>query len=304
MSIVSEITRLQGVKADILTAIGNKGVVVPVGSDLAACPTLIADISSAAALTLTLVNIMPENDGIYVVDDNGYIGGKFLNPYYPNQVYYNNFAIKASGADFSSVGLGQVTFVNTLETIGGRLYRTVTINGVTWMAENLDYKFSGVNIGPSGSPTTPAAWYYDDDEVTYGIEGTYKCGLLYNGLAVESLENNKSELIPGWHVATQTEWQNLISYAGINNLKSLDNIINSDWPNGWNGTDIYGFGVTPAGRHNTSNTPTWANFGTNVYYWTSTGTGNNRYCANFSSGTLHKNAGAQGFYLRLVKDSA
>lgn len=46
MSISSEITRLQGVKADILTAIGNKGVVVPAGSALDDCPELIGSISS------------------------------------------------------------------------------------------------------------------------------------------------------------------------------------------------------------------------------------------------------------------
>jgi len=45
MSIASEITRLQGVKADILTAIGNKGVTIPTGSALDDCPTLIASIA-------------------------------------------------------------------------------------------------------------------------------------------------------------------------------------------------------------------------------------------------------------------
>lgn len=44
MSIASEITRLQGVKSDILQAISDKGVVVPVGSALDDCPGLIAAI--------------------------------------------------------------------------------------------------------------------------------------------------------------------------------------------------------------------------------------------------------------------
>lgn len=46
MSIASEITRLQGVKSDILQAISDKGVVVPAGSALDDCPDLIASISS------------------------------------------------------------------------------------------------------------------------------------------------------------------------------------------------------------------------------------------------------------------
>ena len=45
MSIASEITRLQGVKADILTAIADKGVDVPAGSALDDCPDLIGQIS-------------------------------------------------------------------------------------------------------------------------------------------------------------------------------------------------------------------------------------------------------------------
>ena len=46
MSIASEITRLQGVKSDILTAIADKGVTVPAGSALDDCPGLIGDIQA------------------------------------------------------------------------------------------------------------------------------------------------------------------------------------------------------------------------------------------------------------------
>ncbi len=45
MSIASEITRLQSVKSDILTAIADKGVTVPSGAKLADCPELISLIS-------------------------------------------------------------------------------------------------------------------------------------------------------------------------------------------------------------------------------------------------------------------
>ena len=45
MSIASEITRLQGVKSDILQAIANKGVTVPAGSALDDCPDLIGQIA-------------------------------------------------------------------------------------------------------------------------------------------------------------------------------------------------------------------------------------------------------------------
>lgn len=50
MSIASEITRLQGVKADILTAIGNKGVTVPAGSALDDCPALIRQVAGVGGI--------------------------------------------------------------------------------------------------------------------------------------------------------------------------------------------------------------------------------------------------------------
>ena len=46
MSIASQITRLQGVKSDILRAIADKGVEVQSGSMLADCPDLISAITS------------------------------------------------------------------------------------------------------------------------------------------------------------------------------------------------------------------------------------------------------------------
>ena len=67
MSIASEITRLQGVKADILTAIGNKGVIVPAGSALDDCPDLIASIPTGVNIPdgykLTMYTEIAANSG-------------------------------------------------------------------------------------------------------------------------------------------------------------------------------------------------------------------------------------------------
>jgi uncharacterized protein (TIGR02145 family) len=191
MSIASEITRLQGVKADILTAIADKGVTVPAGSALDDCPELIGLIPTGG-------------------------GGS--------------------------------------ASIGGRHYRTVNIGGVTWLAENLDFKFSGVDIGPSGAPSSPSAWYFNNDEATYGIDGTRKCGLLYNWYAVKHLNDNRSTLCPGWHVPTDAEWgalANAVGGTGIagTRLKSVDNSVGGVWPTNWNGTDDYGFSALPSGGY-------------------------------------------------------
>lgn len=305
MSIQSEITRLQGVKADILSSIEAKNVIVPTGAMLADCPGLIAEITGGGGVPY-LKNIMP-TAGVKVVDENGYIGGDFLGNFYPPS-YYNNFAVVIPGADYSDIGLGTVTFVDNTTTIGGRVYRTVTIDGVTWLAENLDFKFSGCVIGGGGTPSTPNAWYYNNDEVTYGIDGTRKCGLLYNWHAVKLLNDNRSELIPGWHVPTNDEWSALTTAVGGTSiagtrLKALDGAADGSWPANWNGTDDFGFGILPAGYYLGS----FSNEGTYSSFWTSTestsSSADSWYFNTSSSINSNNFSKVRGFSVRLVKDS-
>lgn len=196
--------------------------------------------------------------------------------------------------------------------IGGRRYPYVQIGNQLWLAENLDYKFevsgSQISLNPNGSPTTPAAWYYDRDELNYGIDGTYKCGLLYNWYAVEYLNDNKSTLLPdGWHVPSTTEWDNLANEVGGasvagTKLKAENNTVTSDWPSGWGGTDNYGFTALPSGGYG----DTFHNVGYYSFIWTATeydalGAYNRTLAtgASLSSDTPYKR---RGFSVRLVKD--
>lgn len=307
MSIESEITRLQSVKSNILHAIADKGVEVPLGSMLADCPDLISAITSGGGGgggNPYLKNIMPTT-GVKVVDENGYIGGDFLGAYYPNVNYYNNFAVVVPSANYSGSGFGTVTFVDNTTTIGGRVYRTVTINGVTWLAENLDYKFSGCGIGGSGTPSTPNAWYYNNDEATYGIDGTRKCGLLYNWHAVKLLNDNRNELIPGWHVPTKDEWTALATAVGGTSVAGARlKATNVSWAvTSWPGTDDYGFEALPAGGYSGS----FGNLGDRAFFHTSFQyDSSNAYYVDLTlSNSLDIYAGAKNFgkSVRLVKDS-
>lgn len=63
MSIASEITRLQGVKSDILQAITDNGVTVPAGSALDDCPGLISSISGGGGPYPKLYYRMSEANG-------------------------------------------------------------------------------------------------------------------------------------------------------------------------------------------------------------------------------------------------
>lgn len=191
--------------------------------------------------------IVPVPGGkVLVVDENGYIGSESLPTFYP--AAYTSYAFVVSGADFSGEGLGQVTLIDPgTADIGGRSYRTVTINGVTWMAENLDFKASSIDIGPSDSPETPAAWYYNNDEATYGVNGN-KYGLLYNWPAVKYLDNNRNLFIPGWHVPTAVEWNNLANAVGGYSVAGTKLKSSTGWTNG-SGTDDFGFTAYPAGSY-------------------------------------------------------
>lgn len=309
MSIASEITRLQGVKAKILQAIADKGVEVPSGSKLDECPGLIASISGGGGGVPVLKNIMPTT-GVKVVDENGYIGGNFLGVYYPNPNYSNNFAIVMPGADYSNMGLGTVTFANSTVTIGGRVYRTVTIGTATWLAENLDYKFqvdgSQIPIGVSGTPSTPSAWYYNNDETTYGVDGN-KYGLLYNWYATKYLEDNKSTLLPeGWRVPSGTDWDTLATAVG--GVSTAGTILKAaaGWTNGA-GTDDYGFNALPSGGYFGS----FQGLGLFINYWTTTentsgppGAAYNYYLnPDPSLNSTFTSMKTEGHYVRLVKDS-
>lgn len=190
--------------------------------------------------------------------------------------------------------------------IGGRDYKIVTIGDQTWLAENLDYKFSGLTIGPPSTPSTPCAWYYANDEQTYGIDGLRKCGLLYNWHAVKYLNDNRENLCPGWHVPTIAELDELISNVGGTStagteLKAINGAAGDNWPTGWNGADNYSFGVLPAGYYSGA----FYQLGTYAYLWSIIESGSTAYFKIFNTGSSvsQNNRGKiYAYSVRLVKD--
>ena len=151
-------------------------------------------------------------------------------------------------------------FVQTYSVkVGGRKYPAVKIGNQLWMAENLDYKFdvngSPITIGTSSLIYVPAAWYYGNSETDYGIDGTYKCGLLYNKYAAEYLETNKAALLPdGWHVPTLSDYETLAATVGNDSsftekLKARDASVTQSFPSSWAGIDQYGLNILPCGYY-------------------------------------------------------
>ena len=152
-------------------------------------------------------------------------------------------------------------------TIGGREYVVVTIGNQQWMAENLDYKFSGCAIGEGISASEPRANYYQNNEATYGDNGN-RYGLLYNWIAVNYLETHKDELLPsGWHVPSKTEWDTLIAEVGGASVAGTKLKSTTGWSSG-NGDGTYGFDAYPAGQRNKNSS--FMDVGYNAYFWTAT----------------------------------
>ena len=132
--------------------------------------------------------------------------------------------------------------------IGGRDYPTTRIGNQVWLAENLDWKLPGIEIGASGNPTTPAAWYYNNAEATYGVNGK-KYGLLYNWYCISIIN---SVLPKGWRIPNSDDYNALAEYVG--GLQNAGTKLKST--SGWqpisefpspNGTDDYGFKSLPSG---------------------------------------------------------
>jgi uncharacterized protein (TIGR02145 family) len=82
-----------------------------------------------------------------------------------------------------SMTSGQEKFTDNRD---GNIYRTVTINGVTWMAENLRFK------------TRSGAAYYDNDSNNAG-----EYGMLYDW------KTAKNACPAGWHLPTGAEFRTL-----------------------------------------------------------------------------------------------
>lgn len=131
--------------------------------------------------------------------------------------------------------------------IGGRRYPVVKIGNQLWMAENLDWKWNGLIVGSSYvNDGNPHAWYYNNDESTYGENGN-KYGLLYNGYALNKLISNDIDGIPeGWHIPSYNEYDILLNTVGDDACTKLKS--KTGWNDNKNGTDDYGFCAYPCGN--------------------------------------------------------
>jgi len=127
----------------------------------------------------------------------------------------------------------------------GKTYRVVTIDGKTWMAENLNYQMD-------------SSWCYENDN-----SNCNKYGRLYSWNAA------KKACPSSWHLPSRQEWKNLIKTVGDSSIVGKKLKARNGWNSNGNGTDDYGFSALPSGfrSHDVGD---FRNAGKYGYWWTAT----------------------------------
>jgi len=134
----------------------------------------------------------------------------------------------------------------------GKKYKNVTLNGKTWMAENLNYQI------PNNS------WCYENAD-----SNCVKYGRLYAW-------NTTGTVCPsGWHLPTSQEWKELAFAVGAttgtygeNGVSGIILKSKNGWSNNGNGTDLVEFSALPGGIGYSNSS--YDNAGIGGYWWTAT----------------------------------
>lgn len=169
------------------------------------------------------------------------------------------------------------------DTRDGKVYKTITVKGQTWLAENLAYIPYVINSDDANKVCSVFA--LDVTETTTAddlkaSENFAKYGVLYNAYALEDLAPD------GWHVATDADWKAISIVAGMSQAeadeigsqydyasKFLDPTAN--WFDGTDATNDFFFNVVPSGYYSKGIfwfQPPFSYTGERMsaYYWTNT----------------------------------
>ncbi|GBU25620.1 hypothetical protein R83H12_02274 [Fibrobacteria bacterium R8-3-H12] len=178
--------------------------------------------------------------------------------------------LSSSSIEVVEDGCPNVSIGSNSMTCGNQTYRTVSIGGKVWMAENLNYNASGSKC--------------------YNNQDSYcaQYGRLYNwatAMGIPSSYNNNSYnpsdsvkyrgVCPqGWHLPNDADWDALYRYADNTSGTSIRySSPNAGWylkaTSGWNedgdGEDMYGFSALPGGNGNSSGR--FSDAGLRGYWW-------------------------------------
>lgn len=205
---------------------------------------------------------------MFVIDDNKNVTHCFIPCQKATTGQFGLYEVVSNqffGNDaLTGVLLSNVKFI--YEKIGDKIYKTVKIGNLQWMAENLDYKWDGLRIGTENFTEDywddpAAAAYRDDDESTWGWNNR-KCGLYYNHEAIEAMEKwdgHPGVLPDGWRVPSYDEYAELMEYIkDENDVYRIDKLFVPDcsWSPYSKPADAkmneFGLSLIPAGYYTTA----------------------------------------------------
>lgn len=185
-----------------------------------------------------------------------------------NEIVSPDLPFKLFGADNYSYDNCQEEIFDVRD---GQKYQVVCIGDQVWMAENLRYsgnitqiidEDSWVALWNDGNPIEQPAWcHYNNDPGNEAVHGK-----LYNWHAV-----NTGQLCPaGWHIPTDEEWGELISYLGGRTQAGGKMKSTSGWnPPNTNASNNSGFSAFPGGIRSIGNGQ-FSELGVSGYWWSST----------------------------------
>lgn len=149
----------------------------------------------------------------------------------------------------------RIAYGSLTDARDGQTYRTIVIEGLTWMAENMNYRNSVGN-----SDTVGKCYSNREDSCSkYGRLYTWEegtDGFVSNALNIDGV---KGICPAGWHLPSDAEWTRIqadpSSTSDGTKLKSTSGWM--DNPSGWvlngsvsgNGTDASGFRALPGGYY-------------------------------------------------------
>ena len=208
-------------------------------------------------------------------------------------------------------------------------YKTVSIGTQIWMAENLNYAYTGVPFKYVFSTDSKLVYYSDSTSWCYGYDAANcaKYGRLYTWAAAmdsvgEWSTNGKgcgweAECSPtypvrgicpeGWHLPDTTEWHTLFTAVGGKSTAGKRLKSTSGWNSSGNGTDAYAFSALPVGRRDINGKFDDEDEGGSAAFWSSTE--DNSFHAygmflyyNYDNASLYNDGKYRGISVRCLKD--
>ena len=204
----------------------------------------------------------------------------------------------------------------------GQTYKTVKIGEQWWMAENLNYAYTGVPFKFGDNTSDSTSWCYDNDPANcakYGrlylwsaamdsagiIPGNTANGCGYRKICNLGEGKVRGVCPEGWHLPDSTEWNTLFTTVGGQATAGTMLKSTEGWYSKGNGSDAYSFSALPAGNRDVDGG--YNLVGGNALFWSST-EGNSSlayfmilYYCDDDAGLFNINKG-NGFSVRCLRD--